>query len=125
MPNHREIQEATWWDRKSRLDVPQHVNAILAIADDRIQQIKGEPLFPAKLARSISFGASGDLCTSLGAWSKAEGLPWRLGWVLGRDFLCRIRTFCASRTFGAKPLVVINFLLQPCGHHRIFMVQYL
>ena len=43
VPNHREIQEATWWDRKSRLDVQQHVNAILAIADGRIQQIKGEP----------------------------------------------------------------------------------
>ena len=40
VPNRREIQEATWWDRKSRLDVQQHVNAILAIVGGRIQQTR-------------------------------------------------------------------------------------
>ena len=37
VPNRREVQEAIWWDRRSRLDVHQHVNAILAIASERLQ----------------------------------------------------------------------------------------
>ena len=46
VPNRRELQEAIWWDRKSRLDVQQHVSAILAIASDRIRQGKAEPSAP-------------------------------------------------------------------------------
>ena len=29
VPNRQELQEAIWWDRKSRLDVQQHVSALL------------------------------------------------------------------------------------------------
>ena len=34
VPNRREITDAIWWDPKARLDVQQHVNAILAIVDN-------------------------------------------------------------------------------------------
>ena len=34
VPNRREIADAIWWDRKARLDVQQHVSAILAIVDN-------------------------------------------------------------------------------------------
>ena len=37
IPNQREVQEAIWWDRRSRLDVHQHVTAILAIAGERLR----------------------------------------------------------------------------------------
>ena len=32
VPNHQEVQDAIWWDCKARLDMQQHVTAILAIA---------------------------------------------------------------------------------------------
>ncbi len=35
--NRREVKAVTWWDRKSRLDVQQHVSAILAIAGARLR----------------------------------------------------------------------------------------
>ena len=37
VPNRREVQEVIWWDPESRLDVQQHVNAILAIAGERLR----------------------------------------------------------------------------------------
>ena len=37
VPNREELQEAIWWDRKSRLDVQQHVSAILAIAGEHLR----------------------------------------------------------------------------------------
>ena len=32
-PNHRELQDAVWWDGAAPLELQPHVNAILAIAD--------------------------------------------------------------------------------------------
>ena len=37
VPNRQELQEAIWWDRKSRLDVQQHVSALLAIAGEHLR----------------------------------------------------------------------------------------
>ena len=36
-PNRREVKDVIWWDRRSRLDVQQHVSAILAIAGERLR----------------------------------------------------------------------------------------
>ena len=35
VPNRREVKDVIWWDRRSQLDLQQHVNAILAIAGER------------------------------------------------------------------------------------------
>ena len=38
-PNHREIQDAIWWDRVRQLQVQQHVIAILATVGDSIEEL--------------------------------------------------------------------------------------
>ena len=35
--NRKELQDAIWWDRKAKLDVQQHVSAILAMVGDRLE----------------------------------------------------------------------------------------
>ena len=37
-PNHRELQDARWWDGVERLDVQQHVNAILALTKNWLKE---------------------------------------------------------------------------------------
>ena len=38
-PNHREIQDAIWWDRTRPLQVQQHVSAILATVGDSTDEL--------------------------------------------------------------------------------------
>ena len=38
-PNHREVQDAVWWDRNRPLQVQQHVSAILATVGDSIEAL--------------------------------------------------------------------------------------
>lgn len=38
-PNHREIQDAIWWDRVRPLQVQQHVSAILATVGNSIDEL--------------------------------------------------------------------------------------
>ena len=63
--NRREVQAAVWWDRKARLDVQQHVNAILAMVGDPLEapaeeglsdpgRTKGVLHFPRALVRASS-----------------------------------------------------------------------
>lgn len=41
-PNHREIQDAIWWDRVRPLQVQQHVSAILATVGDSIDGLQAK-----------------------------------------------------------------------------------
>ena len=41
-PNHREIQDAIWWDRVRPLQVQQHVSAILATVGDSIDELRAK-----------------------------------------------------------------------------------
>ena len=38
-PNHREIQDAIWWDRDRPFQVQQHVSAILATVGNSIEEV--------------------------------------------------------------------------------------